>query len=130
MTAVANVLERYVQAELGKKSWHTISSLCTACLKACTSKQKVTKFFRGNNLEEVKKTIQSHLRKSTSLSNRLKYIFCNSASLHDFKTFNRGIIYWPHYSLHYNAAESIFNIKLTPHLLINAHLPWMFHYLI
>ena len=103
-----------MQAELGKKGWHTINSLCTACLKACTSKQKVTKFFRGNNLEEVKKPIQSQVRKSTSLSNKLKYIFCNSAFLHDFKTFNRGIIYWLHYSLQYNAAKSIFNLKIVP----------------
>ena len=28
LTAVANNLERYVQAELGKKGWHTINSLC------------------------------------------------------------------------------------------------------
>ena len=75
LTAVANVLERYVQAELGKKGWHTINSFCTACLKACTSKRKVTKFFRGNNLEEVKKTLQSQVRKSTSIKNQMIKIY-------------------------------------------------------
>ena len=55
LMAVANALERYVEAELGKKGWHTINNLCIACLKACTSKRKVTKFFRKGDLEVLKK---------------------------------------------------------------------------
>ena len=61
LMAVANALERYVEAELGKKGWHTINNLCTACLKACTSKRKVTKFFRRGDLEVLKNTIQSQV---------------------------------------------------------------------
>ena len=61
LMAVANALERYVEAKLGKKGWHTINNLCTACLKACTSKRKVTKFFLRGDLEVLKNTIQSQV---------------------------------------------------------------------
>ena len=56
LLTVASVLERHVEA-MGKKLLHKINHLCTTCLKTCTNKRKVTKFFATNNLKDVKKSI-------------------------------------------------------------------------
>ena len=67
LLTVASVLERYVEA-ISKKLLHKINHLCTTCLKTCTNKRKVTKFFATNNLKDVKKSIQNQVRKINNLS--------------------------------------------------------------
>ena len=67
LLTVASVLERYVEAEMGKRLLHKINHLCTTCLKTCTNKRKVTKFFATNDLEDVKKSIQNQVRKINNL---------------------------------------------------------------
>ena len=62
----ASVLERYVEA-MGKKLLHKINHLCTTCLKTCTNKRKVTKFFATNNLKDVKKSTQKLITECTIL---------------------------------------------------------------
>jgi hypothetical protein len=55
---VAIALQKYIEAELGKKDCHKINHLCSTCLKTCLTNRRITKFFGKDELGDVKNILE------------------------------------------------------------------------
>jgi hypothetical protein len=62
LVAIANVFEKYVEEELGKKSTrgheYSIKYLCTTCLNECFKKRKFTKLLKNDEVDELRNKVE------------------------------------------------------------------------
>lgn len=66
LVGIANVFEKYVEEEMGKKSTHAIKYLCRTCLHDCFKKRKFTKLLPKDKADDLKNKVDKEVCKTYS----------------------------------------------------------------